>query len=64
MSVMGYINNKHPDCYVWQSGFFEEGSHIVLGMTHRKAKIVGPYGVGRNYIIMKLKEVGRVSEDQ
>ena len=21
-SVVGYISNKHPDCYVWQSGFF------------------------------------------
>ena len=21
-SVVGYISNKHPDCYVWQSGIF------------------------------------------
>ena len=21
-SVVGYVSNKHPDCYVWQSGFF------------------------------------------
>ena len=63
-SVMGYISNKHPDCYVWQSGFFEAGSHVVLGMTYRKAKIVGPDGVGRNYIMMKLEEVGRVPKDQ
>ena len=62
-SVVGYVSNKHPDCYVWQSGFFEAGSHVVLGMTYRKAKIVGPDGVGRNYIMMKLEEVGRVPED-
>ena len=61
---MGYISNKHPDCYVWQSGFLEEGSHVVLDRTYRKAKIVGPYGVGRNYIMMKLEEVERVPEDQ
>ena len=63
-SVVGYISNKHPDCYVWQSGFFEAGSHVVLGMMYRKAKIVGPYGVGRNYIMMKLEKVERVPEDQ
>ena len=48
---------------MWQSGFFEAGSHVVLGMTYRKAKIVGPDGVGRNYMMMKLEEVGRVPKD-
>ena len=42
---------------------FEAGSHVVLGMTYRKAKIVGPDGVGRNYMMMKLEEVGKVLED-
>ena len=64
MSVVGYISNKHPDCYVWQSGFFEAESHVVLGMTYRKAKIVGPDGVGRNHMMMKLEEVGKVPEDR
>ena len=36
----------------------------MLGTTYRKVKIVGLYGVGRNYIMMKLKEVGRVPKDQ
>ena len=63
MSVVGYVSNKYPNCYVWQSGFFEAGSHVVVGMTYRKAKIVGPDGVGRNYMMMKLEEVGRVPED-
>ena len=49
---------------MWQSGFFEAGSHVVLGMTYRKAKIVGPDGVGRNYMMMKFEEVGRVPKDQ
>ena len=47
---------------MWQSGFFEAWSHVVLGTTYRKAKIVGPDGVGRNYI-MKLEEVGKVPKD-
>ena len=63
-SIVGYVSNKHLDCYVWQSGYFEELSHVVLGTTYRKAKIVGSYGVGRNYIMMRLEEVGRVPEDQ
>ena len=36
----------------------------MLGTTYRKAKIVGSYGVCRNYIMMRLEEVGRVPEDQ
>jgi hypothetical protein len=63
-SVVGYVSNKHPDCYVWQSGFFEAGSHVVLGTTYRKAKIVGPDGVGRNYMMVKLEEVGRIPKDR
>ena len=49
---------------MWQSGFLEEGSHVVLYTTYRKVKIVGLYGVGRNYIMIKLEEVKRVPEDQ
>ena len=57
-SVVGYINNKHPDYYMWQSGYFEKGPHVVLGTIFRKVKIVGSYGVDRNYIIMRFEEVG------
>ena len=64
MSVVGYISNKHPAWYVWQSGFFEAASNVVLGTTYREAKIVTPDGVGRNYMMMKVEEVGKVPEDQ
>ena len=57
-SVIGYVSNKHPNCYIWQSRYFEEGSHVVLGTMYRKVKIVGSYEVGRNYIMMRLDEVG------
>ena len=36
----------------------------MLGTTYRKTKIVGPDGVGRNYMMMKLEEVGKVPEDR
>ena len=44
--------------------FWGRGSHVVLGTTYRKTKTVGSYGVSRNYIMMRLEEVGRVPEDQ
>ena len=62
-SVVGYVRNKHSDCFIWQNGYFEEGSHIVLGITYGKVKIAGSYGVGRNYIMMRLVEVGRVVDN-
>ena len=34
-SVVGYISNKHPDCFVWQGGLFEQGSFVVLGRRWR-----------------------------
>ena len=34
----------------------------MLGTTYRKAEIVGPDGVGRNYMMMKLEKVGRVPQ--
>ena len=36
----------------------------MLGKMYRKAKIVGLYGVGRNYIMMKLEEVGSNSHSE
>ena len=57
------VTNTPTAMYIWHSAYFEEGSHVVLGTTYRKAKIVGSYGVGKNYIMMRLEEVGRVPED-
>ena len=36
----------------------------MLGMTYRKAKMVGPDGVGRTFRMLKLEEVGNVPEDR
>jgi hypothetical protein len=45
-SVVGYVSNKHPDCFMWQGGYFEEGSYVVLGKSFRKARVAGSYGLG------------------
>jgi hypothetical protein len=45
-SVVGYVSNKCPDCFVWQGGYFEEGSYVVLGKSFRKARVAGSYGLG------------------
>ena len=37
---------------------------MVLGKSFRRAKVAGSYGLGRNYIMMRLKEVGEIPKDQ
>jgi hypothetical protein len=61
-SVVGYISNKYPDCFVWQGELFEQGSFVVLGRSYRKVKVVGSCGLGKNFIMMKLEEVGKVPD--
>jgi hypothetical protein len=63
-TVMGYFSPKRPDCFVWESGFFENRSIIALGKSFRKAQVVGVCGVGRNYVMLELKEVGKVLKGQ
>jgi hypothetical protein len=52
-SVVGYISNKHPDCFVWQGGLFEQGLFVVLGRSYSKVKVVGSCGLEKNFIMMK-----------
>jgi hypothetical protein len=63
-SVMGYFSPKRPDCFVWEGGFFEDNCTVVLGKSYRKARVTGVCGVGRNYVMLELGEVGGVSENQ
>jgi len=63
-TVMGYFSPKCPDHFMWESGFFENRSLIALGKSFRKAQVVGVCGVGRNYVMLELKEVGRVLKGQ
>jgi hypothetical protein len=60
----GYISSKRLDCFVWEGGFFEEGSSVILGSDARLAKVMGVVGVGRNYFMMGLKDSGRALEGE
>jgi hypothetical protein len=60
---MGYISNKHSNCIMWQGGLFEQGSFVVLGRSYKKAKVVGSCGLGKNFVMLKLEEVGKVSDN-
>ena len=60
----GYVSSKRLDCFVWEGGFFEEGSSVILGSDARLAKVMGVVGVGRNYFMMGLKDSGRALEGE
>jgi len=60
----GYVSSKQLDCFVWEGGFFEEGSSIILGNNVRLAKVLGVVGVGQNYFMMGLKDSGRALEGE
>jgi hypothetical protein len=55
---------KQLDCFVWEGGFFEEGSSIILGNNARLVKVLGVAGVGQNYFMMGLKDSGRALEGE
>ena len=60
----GYFSPKHPDCFVWEGGIFEEGSTVFFGRGMRAGKVLGVCGVGKNYFMMGIKDLGRVSEGE
>src|SRR5882724_7107531 len=60
----GYVSSKQLDCFVWEGGFFEEGSSVILGNNARLAKVLGVVGVGRNYYMMGLKDSGKALEGE
>jgi hypothetical protein len=60
----GYVSSKQLDCFVWEGGFFEEGSSVILGNNVRLAKVMGVVGVGWNYFMMGLKDSGRTLEGE
>ena len=47
---------------MWESGFLENRSLVALGKSFRKAQVISVCGVGRNYVMLELKAVGKVSE--
>jgi len=60
----GYFSPKHPDCFVWEGGIFEEGSTVFFGKGMRAGKVLGVCGVGKNYFMMGINDLGMVSEGE
>jgi len=62
--VEGYFSQAHPDYFVWESGYFEEGSVMFLGGSSCLVKILRVCGVGQNFFKMSVKELGDVLEGE
>src|SRR6266436_5214525 len=56
--VEGYFSQAHLDYFIWESGYFEEGSVVLLGGSSHLVKILRVYGVGQNFFKMSVKELG------
>jgi len=60
----GYVSSKQLDHFIWEGGFFEEGSFVILRNNARLVKVLGVAGVGHNYFMMGLKDSGRALESE
>ena len=47
-----------------EGGFFEKGSEVTLGSSGRMARVLGVCGLGKNYIMMKVQELGGILEGE
>jgi hypothetical protein len=54
----GFISRKRPECFIWEKGYFEKSSEVILGNSGRLARVMGICGMGRNYIMMRMIELG------
>ena len=62
--LVGYISEKHPDCFVLEEGSFEKGLEVILGSSGRRVRILGVCGLGRNYVMMRVIELGGILEGE
>jgi len=62
--LVGYISKKHLDCFVLEGGFFKKGSEVILGSSGRMARVLGVCGLGRNYVMMRVQELGGILEGE
>ena len=47
-----------------EGGFFEKGSEVIFGSSGRLAKVLGVRGLGRNYVMMRVQELGGILEGE
>ena len=58
LAMKGYFSTRQPNCFVWEEGYFEKGSQVIFGTSGRLGRILGVCGVGRNFFILRVKELG------
>jgi hypothetical protein len=64
LPLMGYISSKQSDCFVWEAGYFKKGEKVQLGKSGHLTRVLGFRGIGKNYVMMKLEELGRNLEGE
>ena len=47
-----------------EGGFFKKGSEVILGSSGRMARVLGVCGLGRNYVMMRVQELGGILEGE
>jgi hypothetical protein len=60
--VEGYFSWAHPNYFIWESGYFEEGLVMLLDGSSHLVKILRVCGVGQNFF--KMKELGDALEGE
>ena len=63
LPLNGFISGNHPDCFVWEGGFFKKGSFVVLGESERTGTVKGICGFGHNFVLRGFEEYGK-SQDE
>jgi len=58
------VAKSTPDCFVLEKGSFEKGLEVFLGSSGRQVRILGVCGLGRNYVMMRVIELGGILEGE
>src|ERR1700729_4228748 len=58
LAMKGYFSTRQPNCFVWEEGYFEKGSQVIFGTSGKLGRILGVCGVGRNFFMLRVKELG------
>jgi hypothetical protein len=64
LPLVGFISSKQPDCFVWEAGYFKKGKKVQLGKSGHLARVLGFGGIEKNYVMMRMEELGRNLEGE
>ena len=59
LPLIGVISGNHPDCFVWEGGFFKKGLFVVLGESGWTGTVKGICGFGCNFILRGFEDYGK-----